>query len=447
METTGYQKTNSLSILFKPLFYLVALLAATYAVLKVEKLKPSDFGDYQKIFNKEMIIQRSDYYPLRRHTAVLNSEEMMYAKIAWKYFENNYNERTGLVSGIEGKDAASLNDISSYMMGMMSAYELGVIDSTVFDTRMTTLLSSLAKLPLYEGKLPNKLYSTETLEMLGDNYKPSEQGIGWSGLQVGRFFNVVKKVENSYPAYACMVKKVTSRWKTNELVADGYLHGIVRTPDNTLHNVQEGTLGYEEYCSKGLMMSGYDLSEAMQYTDFTKLVKINERELPVDTRGTDYSAVPNYLTTDPFILDGLEFGWDLTSREISYRLYKIQEDRYKETGIVTAAGEDPIDKKPYYAFNSVYAAGEEWSCLDEEGNNIDDLRCISTKTAFAWHSLYNDSYADLAYLSVKSLNDPAKGWYAGKYEKGEANKSLTAVTNGTVLEALNYKINGRIIKM
>jgi hypothetical protein len=446
MEPLQYQKTKTLPLLIKPVFYIATLVIATFVVLKVEKLKPSDLGEYQKIFQKEMIIKRGSYYPVSVPSDSLGSEELGYARTAWKYFENNYNPNTGLVNGIEGTNAASLNDISSYMMAMMSAYELGIIEKDALNKKMTKLLATLARLPLYDNKVPNKYYHTETLQMLDNDLLPSEKGAGWSGLQVGRFYSVMLKMMNAYPQYSKQLKEITSRWNMDTVVMNGYIYGTVRTSDNIIHEVQEGTLGYEEYCAKGLMMSGYDVSEAMLYTDFLKYTKINDKEIPVDTRATDYSSIPNYLTSDPYIYDGLEYGWDLTSKELAFRIYKVQEARFTETGIVTAVGEDPVDAQPGYTYNCVYAAEEEWNCIDQEGNPVEDLRTISTKTAFGWYALFDDKYAQKLLHEVRNLHDPLKGWYAGKYEKtGKANKVLCAVTNGTVLEALNYRANGKIV--
>jgi hypothetical protein len=38
------------SFLFKPLFFIFNLLFATWLVLAIEKVKPSDFGAYKSIF-------------------------------------------------------------------------------------------------------------------------------------------------------------------------------------------------------------------------------------------------------------------------------------------------------------------------------------------------------------------------------------------------------------
>jgi hypothetical protein len=44
---------------------------------------------------------------------------------------------------------------------------------------------------------------------------------------------------------------------------------------------------------------------------------------------------------------------------------------------------------------------------------------------------------------IISANDPKRGWYSGIYESGIGyNKSITANTNGIILEAMLYKTLG-----
>ena len=40
--------------LFKPLFFIFSLLFATWLVIKIEKISPSDFGRYRSLFEKEV---------------------------------------------------------------------------------------------------------------------------------------------------------------------------------------------------------------------------------------------------------------------------------------------------------------------------------------------------------------------------------------------------------
>lgn len=39
--------------LFKPIFFIFSLVFASWLVLKIEKLRPSDFGKYKSLFESE----------------------------------------------------------------------------------------------------------------------------------------------------------------------------------------------------------------------------------------------------------------------------------------------------------------------------------------------------------------------------------------------------------
>lgn len=437
-----------MKFLFKPLFFVIALLVATYAVLYVEKLKPSDLKAFNDLFVKDDIILKSESYPIKSASGVLTKEEINYAKIAWKYFENNYDQKTGMINGNDRCSQFSFKDLTSYLMGMLSAYEIGIVDSIEMDMRINKLFVTLEKMQLYENKLPNTQYHTTSLQMLDDDGNLSIEGIGWSALDIGRFFSFVNKINYHYPQYQQRLRKIVKRWKMNEMIENGMLKGMVyQSNKKKFKLIQDGRLGYEEYCGKGLFNSGFDVSEALNYRDFIKFIDIYGYRIGVDTRESRKKLSHNYILSDPYYLDGLEYGWDINSKELAFRVFMVQKARYLETGILTATGEDYTDDPANYIYNSIYADFNTWICYDKKGRERNDLKMLSTKTAFAWFVLYKDNYVKLLFDVVKDLYDPKRGWYSGRYEKsGRINKSISATTNGVVLEALNYKLNGAIVQ-
>ena len=119
--------------------------------------------------------------PLRDHRP-LNATEQEMAQTAWTYFSNNTIEDTGLVNSVDGYTAATLWDTSSYMLALVSARDLGIIDTSEFDSRLRKLLKTLAKIPLFEDRLPNKAYSTTTASMTTYDNQPTDRGVGWSAI-------------------------------------------------------------------------------------------------------------------------------------------------------------------------------------------------------------------------------------------------------------------------
>ncbi len=436
-----------MSFLVKPILIVSSLVMGVCIVLYIESIKPSDLG-IDSVFHKEVLIEKQVRYPLRKPAGQLSEIEIEYARIAWKYFENNYKKETGFVNGVDYYTAATFWDMSSYIMAMTSAYEIGIIDSLEMDKRLTQCLQTLSVINLYDNIMPNKLYNTETLEMVDYENKVVDRGIGWSAIDLGRFYTAVHKIINSYPQYRGAVKKVTDRWQLQYMVHEGTLYGVVfpRHEFKPL-KVQEGKLGYEEYSSKGLAMAGYDVSESLSYTDFTKFVDIYGIQVGVDKRELKNQVAHNYVTSEPYILDGLEYGWDINSRELAYRVFMAQKERYKHTGIITCVSEDHIDEPPYLVYNTVYTNNEAWKCVAEDGSDASDFKSISTKAAFGWYVLMDDAYSDVLIEAVKDLYDPQRGWYSGRFEKTDKpNTAISINTNAVVLEALNFKKNGKLIR-
>ncbi len=376
--------------------------------------------------------------PLRDHRP-LNATEQEMAQTAWTYFSNNTIEDTGLVNSVDGYTAATLWDTSSYMLALVSARDLGIIDTSEFDSRLRKLLKTLAKIPLFEDRLPNKAYSTTTASMTTYDNQPTDRGVGWSAIDIGRVmvpFNVL--VWNN-PEYTELVNEVLSGWDIAAISADAEMIGAdIDDNEKTLY-LQEGRLGYEEYAAKSLALAGLDFSEALNYSQYFEYVEIDGVEVGTDLRTPDKFDAINFVVSEPYVLDGIEFGWDRYSRSLAYSVYQAQAARYKRTGKVTAVSEDNIDQAPYFVYNTVFADGKAWNAVTEAGEDASKFKTLSSKAAIGWYALYDTPYTETLLKSIKNNFDADKGWYAGIYEEsGKSNKALTANTNAIILESLRY---------
>ena len=438
-----------LKYLVKPVVMLVAIYGGANAVLFIEKARPSDFGFYKDIFSKELVIKPSENYPLRKYGDSLTKTDLEYAKIAWTYFENNYQENTGLYNSVDKYPATTLWDIGSSLHALMSAYEIGLIDQGEFDNKMSKGLNSLSKMALYQDKLPNKVYSTYTLDMVDYANHNTLDGIGWSAMDIGRLFGAFERIRKFHPKFTLQVNAIIKQWDINEvLTKDATLHGIgFNFKDKGVRIVQEGKLGYEEYAAKGYLINGFDATESFRYTDFLKFIEIYGIQIGTDTREVKQHLAYNYILSEPYILDGIEYGWDINSKELAYRVYNVQKKHSKKLGIPVAVSEDHVDKAPYFVYNAIYTNGDKWTCLSESGDDASNFKSFSTKAAFAWSTLYNDEYAKTLKQNLEGLYDTKKGWFAGRYDKDlKINQALTANTNGVILECISYKLNGPLLR-
>ncbi len=364
---------------------------------------------------------------------------------AWKYFERNWNEQTGLVNSVDNLPWTTMWDQGSALLGIHAARQLGLITADRFNQRMNTMLQTLAKLPLPATKLPNKAYSTHTAQMRQLNNTPDPQGkSGWSALDMARLLLGLHVMRANYPEHSDRINNLVVRWDLAKLVKDGWLQGSIPHAGG-LQLVQEGRLGYEQYAAHSLKLWNIHAEKALQSPP-VKSVKVDGVTLQVDERNFSNSGATNYLTNDPYLLWGLEMGWTDGVQPQVQNLLKLQTQRFKRTGILTAVNEDSLDRPPYFLYYSVYANGQPWQAVNTRGQAYPHLRFLSTKAAFAWSVLMpDDAYAQKIRNSVQNLTAQNRGYFSGKYENSKlgVNASVDINTNAIVLESLLYQARNR----
>ncbi len=374
----------------------------------------------------------------------LTNEEKDYAKAAWQYFAKNYQPATGFVNATGGYPSATLWDIGNYLVALNTARSLDLVPQKEFDDKLNKFLTSLGSLKLFEDSLPNKVYNTATLAMVDYGNNPSARGIGWSALDIGRILAAFHIIRTCHPQYNDWMKGILARWQLTRSLKDDQLYGATVTGDGSTMLVQEGRLGYEEYAVRGYELWGFKADKAKSFDPF-KFVDIYGVQIPVDTRDYQTTNANNYVVSESYILDGIEFGWESELADYANRVLEVQKRRFEQTGQLTAVTEDNLDAPPYFIYNTVYSNGVDFAAITDENKPIPQFRSISTKAAFGWRYLYpTNDYAKKIFDAVKGLrSEKDEGFYAGLYESSKIpNKSLTGNTNGLILEILYYKARG-----
>jgi hypothetical protein len=377
-------------------------------------------------------------------TSPLTPEEQVYAKAAWQYFVNNYQPATGFANATGGYPSGTLWDIGNYLMALNAARWLNLIDQGEFDSRLNQFLKSIGNLKLFEDTLPNKVYNAANGQMTDYGNNPIERGIGWSALDLGRLLAAFHVIRTCHPQYNDWIKGIVAQWKIDRSLKDDQLYGAMVRPDGSTLLVQEGRLGYEEYAARGYELWGFKASKALALEPH-KFVEVNGVKIPVDQRDYQSTNANNYVVSESYILDGIEFGLEGSLKDDAASVLEAQKRRFESTGQLTAVSEDNIDQAPYFLYNTVYANGNAWATITDENKPYPQLRSISTKAAFGWRYLYPDNaYAQKVFDAVKDLRSPdGGGFYAGLYEETkQPNKALTGNTNGLILEILYYKARG-----
>ena len=373
----------------------------------------------------------------------LSSKDSAMARQAWQYFQRNWNDKTGLVNAADGFASVTLWDQTAAIAALVSARELDLISAAAFNAKMSRMLQTLARLPLYKHELPNKVYNAKTLLPVNYGQLNKRQEIGWSAIDLGRLALWLKLVGTKYPPLRSQTEAVWRHWKVGRLVRNGQLYGTAIAKGKEQYN-QEGRLGYESYAAYGLSLWGLDVKQALDTRSNVAVVNLYGQDVPYDRRDFKTSGANNYVLSEPYILDGIETGFQALPKAYADQVLAAQSARYQATRQLTALTEDNLDRAPYFVYNSLFVNGEAWATITDTRQKRNGLRFLSAKAAIGWHVLYNTDYTRQLFAFVQANLQAEGGWYNGYYESlKEPNRALTANNNGVILESLLYKKVGQ----
>jgi len=436
MQKNDRRTANTTSFIF-----LAGLFAAAALTLTLEK-------------GAGLLIMRGDDFHTEFETASLNpvpptelsAEDIAAAKIAWSYFVSNTRGETGLVDSVANYPSTTLWDQAGYIFALISAKRLDIIDQNEFSDRITTLLDSLQQIDLYNSELPNKVYNTINLAMTDYGNQEIEGGIGFSALDLGRFLMSLRILEIEAPEFGPDIRSIVNRWSPAAMSNEGELIGVTVLEEGPLVG-QEGRIGYEQYAARAAALWGFDVSQAISARRVIDWREIFGIKVPTDLRLASVFKSITPTLSEPFVLEGLELGFNHESQLLASRVYQAQEARFEETGLLTMVSEDHLSDAPHFVYSSVFSNGDDWAVVAESGERYDEMRTLSVKAVFGWDAIFATEYTSFLREQISDLATD-QGWFAGRYESSaEPNDILTLNTNAVVLEALHYRAFGPFLTM
>lgn len=365
------------------------------------------------------------------------------ARTAWAFVDRGYSPKTGFINANPDWPYPTIWDVASGIAAFYSARGLGFISDEEYKKRTTRALETLKTARLYHGIAYGRNYDANTGELVGADQKPSQNGTGYSSIDLGRLLVWLRIVANDDPALLPLAQQVAQRLNAKVLIKGGYLQGeeILKTG---VSKYQEGRLGYEQYAATGFDVWGMRAQNALRAAVNVKRVNVDGVPIFADKRGLDR------LTSEPFIMHGLEVGLNGEMRDMAWQVLALQAKRYDKTGQITIASEDALNEAPhFFYYYCVYCSGKPFTInVHSPGINLDSPRWVSTKAAFAWHALMPSKYTWLAIKTVEPAQQPGKGWATGVYEKtGKSTGVMNLNTAAIILEsALYYKTGKPFLK-
>ena len=357
---------------------------------------------------------------------------------AMAYLRAHRARRTGLVQATPGWAHITLWDVGSLLGAVYAAGELGALTAAERDEWIAQLLGTLRAAPIFDDAAYNRVYVAATGRMVDGDDRPSDVGSGWSTTDLGRLLVWLKVIESRLPEHAEGARAVVARIDFERIVKGGYLHGADRKNGRVIQ-YEEGRVGYEQYAARGFELWGQVAQQALDPMSHAEPITVLGQTLLHDRRGRDK------LTSEPFMLMGMEMGYDSTFAALSRAMLAVQEERHRRTGTVTIVSEDAVEVAPwYFYYYSVYSEGEEFA-VRAHGPVTNGPRWVSAKAAFAWHSLFPSEYTWKAVQTVQAARETG-GWASGVFENGHHSTGVRNLnTAAVIIEAALYRKLGRPI--
>jgi len=384
----------------------------------------------------------------------LTDQETQWAKVAWRYFENNTNPESGLVNAFDQYPTFSMWQVGDYLAALVAVHDLDLIDTLEFDRRMSQILQFLNTMDLSEKSLPGRLYNSVTGKMVNASNKPEDTG--WSGVEIGRLLTWMKIIGLRYPQYREYLDKAVLRWNFCQVIDDaGTMYRVSRSGEKR-QRTQEGRLGYEQLAGAGFAAWGFD-TERLWRVARMESVTILGVPITYDARDPRLTGEQAPVSTMPWVLLGMEYGWrypgesrsgvliNIDARQLAEQVYQVQEVRFERQGELTARTDYQLREPPLTIHDAVFVAGYPWNTVTADGDSAEERALVSTRAVFGMWGLWPGSYTDRLMQAVQNLFNPERGWYEGRLEQsGAAQASISLSTNAMVLETLLFKVRGQL---
>ncbi|WEM43534.1 DUF3131 domain-containing protein [Photobacterium sp. DA100] len=362
----------------------------------------------------------------------LSRNDKLLAKKAYYYFEQNWNDKTGLFNSVQGYHHTTMWDVASGIAAILSAEGLALITTEQANDKLAKTLDALLTLPLYQQSLPNREYSTRSAKPSGRFSTHRSNGNGWSALDIGRLLIWLEILQTHKPELRPAIQHIVDKWQLEKAVFQGTLYGELKTGQNS-HYRQEGRLGYLQYAAYGYKLFGFDVSAAYKQQDIAQ-VTVEGIPLLVDQRNLAY------FTTDPYVLLGIEIGSQNQWWNQLNALFELHKLKSAKEASYWVFAEDAMSRSPWFSYNNMYIYGKAWVSIAPGGQPIENPQIFSNKAAFALSVLFDgDDFGYELAEQVVANSLPHRAIPTGVYLNGGPNSAYNINTNSLILSALWYK--------
>ena len=359
------------------------------------------------------------------------------AKVAWSYFEQWSNPKTGLCPATANFSASHLRlhetvtmwDVGSHIFALMAAADLELITAQTFQRAIQKLLPNIAGRRTQGRLLPQGWIATNKKKWGNRNF---------DGCDAGRLLAALYNLETHPLAKGLAASTVTS-WDLEDIVKDG-----------VIYSVEEGALTstFRSHCAHYAAWAFRTWGiEAQSPYEVLQEKSSSDGQMAL----LEVCGHIGPMGAEPLLMEALEFGMSPESAYLADVLFAAQLEEYEKTGRLICVSEGPINSTPWFLYQGLQfdAPGRVWATdtvagLEEhrsEAFRVEHLS-ISSKAAYLW-SAYKDHSLSTKLLSfVREKAVTPYGFASSINEKtGEPSRAYSDInTNAVILQSIAARL-------
>jgi|TARA_R100001440_G_scaffold55294_2_gene75131 hypothetical protein len=355
------------------------------------------------------------------------------AKVAWSYFEEWTNPKTGLCPATVNfasdhqrlHESVTMWDVGSHIFALMAAADLELISPKKFQSSIGRILPNLAGRRSQGRLLPQGWIATNKFKWGNRNF---------DGCDAGRLLSALYNLD-THPLVKDHAAPTVATWDLRDIVKDGIVYSV---EDGQLETT------FRSHCAHyaAWAFRTWGIEVASPYEVFLG------RSLPDGQMALlEVCGHIGPLGAEPLLMEALEFGMSPESAYLADVLFAAQIEEYLESGQLVSVSETPINSPPWFLYQGLQfdASGRVWATdtvASLEAHRTQAFRdrhlSISSKSAYLWAS-YKDHPLCGKLLSL--VRDKAKTPYGFapsiNQRTGDVSRTYSDInTNAVILQAI-----------
>ncbi|KIC27075.1 twin-arginine translocation pathway signal [Leisingera sp. ANG-M6] len=358
------------------------------------------------------------------------------ARVAWQYFENFTDPRTGLcpatvdfAPGGRKHEAVTMWDVGSHINGLVAAVQIGFISQPDFETAIRKILPNITGRTFMGRHLPQGWIRTDRRKWGNRDF---------DGSDAGRLLAALDNLRR-HSSFGEQLAKLVASWDLRKVIIEGEIHSV------TSGELETSYVSHSAHYS-ALAFRRWGIAAKSPYEVFSGRSAADGQMALLEA-----AAKIGPFGAEPLLLEAMEMGMSKESAYLADVLFAAQLEDFRETGRLICVSEGPIDKSPWFLYQGLQldAKKRTWA-FDTVGQEPEyrtpefreENLVISSKAAFLWSAYQPHEYSEKLYRFTRSAAKTKNGFASSIYLKtGRTTETYSDLnTNGVILQAIAHRL-------